>query len=128
MNIPGAPELTAVAAAVVGVAVLVCPVSEPVVFVLAATGVVFCDSVDAVLLPPVDVRCAFMPAAAASILSGMLKKRRSGFIESCAHAINACGEIHATSLNATNRNIAASCKKIIQPAKAESQCKSRENM
>ena len=55
-------------------AVLVCPVSEPVVLVLEAAEFAFCESEDAVVLvPPVELRCADIPAAAASILSGINK-------------------------------------------------------
>lgn len=53
-------------------AVLVWPVSEPVVLVLTAAGVALADSVEAVvLLPPVEDRWLVMTAAAASILSGI---------------------------------------------------------
>ena len=55
MNIPGA-ELVGVEPPLLPVVdegtVLVCPVSEPVVPVLVVVEVVFCDSVEAVLLLP----------------------------------------------------------------------------
>ena len=50
--------------------VLVCPVSEPAVLVLAVPEVAFCDSVETVLLlPEVEDRWFVVFAAAASILS-----------------------------------------------------------